>query len=77
MRMQEHRSKEAKKAAVTLLTSHMPTPSTLPRQPWLDEEVRTLRSTTDEVVVALDRKLNKLEQLEEEEVVAAMYVRIT
>lgn len=68
--MHEHRSREAKKAAETLLMSHMPTPSTLPRQPWLvDEEARIFG-------VVLDRKLKKLEQLEEE-VVAAMDVEIT
>jgi hypothetical protein len=69
MRMQEHRSKEAKKAVVTPLMSHIATPSILPHpgEPWLDE-VRGLGST------GLDSKLKQAAQLEE--VVAAMSWRV-
>lgn len=66
--MQEHLSKDAKKQVVTLLMSHIATPSTLPQpcdEPWLDKG-RDLGWT--EVVV--DLRLKKLE--EEEEVVVAM-----
>ena len=56
--MQEHLSKDAKKAVVTLLKSHIATPSSFPHpaDPWL-EEVRTLGST------GFDRGLKKLVQL--------------
>lgn len=66
--MQEHRSKEAKKAVVTPLMSHIATPSILPHpgEPWLDE-ARGLGSTD------LDSKLKQAPQLEE--VVAAMISR--
>lgn len=65
IRMQEHRSKDAKKAVVTPLMSHIATPSSLPQagEPWVDV-VRGLGST------GLDSKLKQVEQLVE--VVAAM-----
>lgn len=74
--MQEQRSKEAKKAVVTLLMSHIATPSSFPHpaagEPWLEEEevVRTLGSTE------FDRKLKKLLQLLLDDVVAAMNSKI-
>ena len=73
--MQEQRSREAKKAVVTLLMSHIATPSSFPHpaagEPWLEEEVvRTLGSTE------FDRKLKKLLQLLLDDVVAAMNSKI-
>ena len=64
--MQEHLSKDAKKALATPLINHMATPSSFPHpgdETWL-VEVRTLVSTE------FERRLKKLEQLVE--VVAAM-----
>lgn len=59
--MQEHLSKDAKKAEQTLWMNHIPTPSTLPHpcdDPWLDDD-RTLGSLEE----LLDRKLKKLEHV--------------
>lgn len=77
--MQEQRSKEAKKAVVTLLMSHMATPSSFPHpaagEPWPEEDdelvvvVRTLDGSTE-----LDLKLKKLLQLLLDVLVAAMNV---
>ncbi|CAL5398011.1 unnamed protein product [Camellia sinensis] len=66
MRMQEHRSKEAKNALATPLTSHMATPSSFPHppgEPWVGGDW-TLGST------GLALRLQKLVQLVD--VVAAM-----
>lgn len=68
--MQEHLSRDAKKALATPLINHMATPSSFPHpgdEPWL-VEVRTLVSTE------FDRRLKKLEQFVE--VVAAMNRKI-
>lgn len=63
--MQEHLSRDAKKAAATPLMNHIATPSSFPHagEPWFDE-ARILDSTE------FDRKLNNPEQLVK--VVAAM-----
>ena len=65
MRIQEHRSREAKKAAATPLMNHIATPSSFPHpgEAWVDE-VRALGSSE------AGRRLNKLVQVVE--VVAAM-----
>ncbi|CAL5331065.1 unnamed protein product [Camellia sinensis] len=66
MRMQEHRSKEAKNALATPLTSHMATPSSFPHppgEPWVGGDW-TLGST------GLALRLQKLVQLVD--VIAAM-----
>lgn len=74
IRMQEHRSKDAKKAVVTPLMNHIATPSSLPHpgEPWLDEddEVRGLGSTV------LDWKLKQVEQLVEVVVAAMSFKRL-
>ena len=72
IRMQEHRSKDAKKAVVTPLMNHIATPSSLPHpgEPWLDGEVRGLGSTV------LDWKLKQVEQLVEVVVAAMSFKRL-
>lgn len=58
MRMQEHRSRDVKKADATPLKSHMATPSTLPH-PGDPAWLRTLGTSEP------DRKLKKLVQFVE------------
>lgn len=65
MRMQEHRSRDVKKAEATPLKSHMATPSTLP-QPGDPAWLRTLGTSSEP-----DRQLKKLVQLVE--VAAAIF----
>ena len=70
MRIQEHRSREAKKAAATPLMNHIATPSSFPQPGGAEEEeVRALESSE------AGRRLKKLVQVVE--VVAAMNWRST